>query len=64
MKTRHCDECTHCDMRPIGGMTCEKGHKPRFYMPRDKYPYCNNWGWKRKCADYDEGTPIGHTHYD
>ena len=57
MKTRHCDECKHCDMRPLAGMVCEKGHKPRFYMPRDSYPYSNGWGWKRKCFDYDEGKP-------
>ncbi len=50
MTARHCDGCTHCYMVQILGMTCEKGHKPRFYMP--KHPNCNEWGWKRKCSDY------------
>jgi hypothetical protein len=49
-------------MRPIDGMTCEKGHKPRFYMPKGTYPhYDSGWGWKRKCSDFEAGTPKGIT---
>jgi len=64
MKTRHCDECKFCDFRKMGEMTCGKGHKPRFYMPRDKYPYLTDWGWKRKCADYEKGEPRRAEYYE
>lgn len=44
------------------GMSCEKGHKPRFYMPRGEYPFLySEGGWKRKCSDYSKGTPKGIT---
>jgi len=33
-------------------LTCAKGHKPRFYMPRNDNPLDLNWGWKRACADF------------
>ena len=62
MKTRFCDDCKFCDMTVEIGMKCDKGHKPRFYMPRETYPhYENDWGWKRKCADFEEGVPKGIT---
>ena len=62
MKTRHCDECTHCDFTVNDKMHCNKGHKPRFYMPKGTYPHFeNDWGWKRKCADFEAGTPKGIT---
>lgn len=53
-KTRHCDECRHCTFHDCGDpITCGKGHKPRFYMPRGDYPhYENDWGWKRRCEDF------------
>lgn len=60
MKTRHCEDCKFADMRAIGGMACMRRHKPRFYMPKGTYPhYESGWGWKRKCADFEEGTPKG-----
>jgi len=64
MKTRYCADCEHADMRGDlkNPLVCTKGHKPRFYMPRGDpfYPYPDRtWGWKRKCADFQEGTPLG-----
>lgn len=62
MKTRYCEDCKFCDMRPEDGMLCEKGHKPRFYVPQGTYPhYESGWGWKRKCADFEAGCPKGIT---
>ncbi len=59
MKTRFCDECGFADMS--GDMLkCTKGHKPRFYNPKGSYPHFENeWGWKRKCAEFEKGTPKG-----
>lgn len=60
MKARHCDECKHG--RPYGakkrwaigiitaGMGCEKGHVPRFYLP--KHTLDTGYGWKRRCDDF------------
>lgn len=64
IETRYCDLCAHCtyDVVPIEGtdyskdiMICTKGHKPRFYQPKD--PMSSDYGYKRKCEDYKEGYP-------
>ena len=60
MKARHCDECCHFDLkedefgRPIPPV-CLKGHRPRFYMP--KGPMDGDWGYKRRCEDFEEPDP-------
>jgi len=67
MKTRLCEECQFADysgdLSDLSDlMVCGKGHRPRFYLPKGEYPhYSDDWGWKRKCADYSEGTPTGIT---
>jgi hypothetical protein len=41
-------------------LVCSVGHRPRFYLPRGRYPfYDNDWGWKRRCGDFKEGMPQG-----
>lgn len=64
LKTRHCDECEHYDCgEPLlihcglegsaaTPASCAKEHKLRFYYP--KGPMDDNWGHKRKCADFSE----------
>jgi hypothetical protein len=62
MPAAYCDQCKYF----VHGITtnyvsgkqdikirCEKGHKPRFYMPKSDNPLCNDWGWKRNCEDYE-----------
>jgi hypothetical protein len=59
MKTRNCSDCAKADHTTYK-LRCTVGHKPRFYLPREPYPHCgDDWGWKKKCADFEEGTPIG-----
>lgn len=51
-------DCAHADASVhIGLQICSKGHKPRFYMPRDELDL--DWGWKRKCTDFQERVPVG-----
>ena len=61
METRHCDECEKRVVEEAvltGGkwktcvLSCRAGHKPKFYKPRSANDFC--WGYKRKCADYEE----------
>jgi hypothetical protein len=50
--TAYCLDCRHRDLDDErGALTCRKGHKPRFYAPRA--PHDVNWGWKRRCADFE-----------
>lgn len=54
MKTQYCHDCIHKSFPEIlGKLKCRKGHKPRFYMPRDNNPLDTLYGWKRKCADFE-----------
>jgi hypothetical protein len=68
VKTQQCDDCAYGETHEshpygfyIGGeqptttFECHKGHKPRFYLPRDMMD--TTWGWKRKCADYKQAKP-------
>lgn len=51
MKTKHCMYCEHIGQLHYTG-ECLKGHKPRFYMPRNNDPYDDGYGYKKKCADF------------
>ena len=51
MKTRRCDECKWYAAN-LNEHVCRKQHFPRFYMP--KGPMDLNYGWKRKCEDFEE----------
>lgn len=51
MKARQCDECKWYANNATDHV-CRKQHFPRFYKPRS--PMDQNWGWKRKCDDYEE----------
>lgn len=58
MKTQYCDECEHRKWVDDGnGLACKIGHKPRFFKPTGN-PYFENWGWKRKCADFVVGKHV------
>ena len=53
MTTRHCDECRHYNyMHTKDDEVCNKNHHPRFYVP--KSPMDKNWGWKKKCKDFEQ----------
>lgn len=57
LKTRHCDGCIHFaydrqDAEETGDL-CSKGHRPRFYLPRNHNPHDPIMGWRRKCADFE-----------
>lgn len=59
MKARHCDECKHATVKwyeykgppAFDVLTCAKGHKPRYYMPRNAMD--TGYGWKRVCGDFE-----------
>lgn len=56
MKTKHCEECRFfhhpSEIRPRAG--CQKGHKPRFYAPKNiSKAQRGDYGWKRKCEDFE-----------
>lgn len=55
MKTKHCDECLHSYTRDWDlRLYCNKGHKPKFYAPKDiSQSVRGNFGWKRKCEDFE-----------
>jgi len=55
-KAKHCDECKHSynrdwDLR----LHCNKGHKPKFYKPKNLHctVFTDSWGWKRRCEDFE-----------
>ncbi len=48
-KTRNCGDCKH---RISFRVECSKGHRPRFYPPKDERD--DNWGFKRRCVDFEE----------
>lgn len=58
MKASQCDECGHSTTKwycyrggePFDVLTCGKGHKPRFYLPRSPLDF--NFGWKKVCGDF------------
>ena len=56
-KAEYCDACEHRRWHGIKVLECAKGHKPRFYAPTGN-PYFSDWGWKRRCADYELGRHV------
>lgn len=63
MKAKHCDFCQHHDYARIKKqerLICKKGHKPRFYMPKDDFDaqWGDDWGWKRRCNDFEIGDHV------
>ena len=61
IKTRHCSDCSKASFCEEGELTCSIGHKPRFYKPKESYPYLSieDWGYKRKCLEFKAGNPSG-----
>jgi hypothetical protein len=54
MKATHCDECKHFNDEDVpGARVCEKNHKPRWYAPKNDNPHDLDYGYKRKCGDYE-----------
>lgn len=55
MKANLCSECknyTTYEYWRYTEITCNIGHKPRFYMPRNGNPHDERAGHKRKCDDF------------
>jgi hypothetical protein len=52
VKTQQCYQCAHRNFEAELDSICDKGHKPKFFIPRSALD--QNYGWKRKCADYEE----------
>lgn len=48
--TRHCDECEYGNSDKPAALVCDKGHKPKWYMPKSGID--TDWGYKRKCAEF------------
>jgi len=51
-------DCMTCKSHSYTGeysekLLCAKGHKPRFYGPRIGYGDPYDYGWKRRCEDYE-----------
>jgi hypothetical protein len=38
-----------------GRMDCRKGHKPRFYLPKEDFS--EDCGWKRRCNEFRPHEP-------
>ena len=64
-KAQACDFCQHFDFgetsesEPFAWIlkpSCAKGHTPRFFSPRD--PMDQDWGWKRRCDDFQLGESV------
>lgn len=54
METRNCDDCKHFKDEDIAGArVCEKNHKPRWYAQKNDNPHDTDYGYKRKCGDYE-----------
>ena len=59
MKTTHnCEGCKFREWVGDSGLRCLKGHKPRFYAPRNGNPYSDGWGWRRRCDDFNPGEHV------
>ncbi len=57
MKTRYCDECRHFNDEDLkGAKVCYKGYKPKWYSQKNDSPYDLDYGYKRKCEDFEEIT--------
>jgi len=51
---RHCDECAYGHFKDSLGLqlVCFKKHKPRFFQPKSGDFTSGEWGWMRKCEDF------------
>lgn len=69
MSTKHntafCDECVH--HRPTAltpAQVCRLGHRPRFFIPYTMRDIMRqDYGWKRRCADFshaDRNPDVGN----
>jgi hypothetical protein len=59
-------QCWDCDhhrevFEPVVTLICAKGHKPRFYLPRDMMDA--DWGWKRQCEEFKSRFPDDKRNY-
>jgi hypothetical protein len=69
-KTQHCDKCRNFGVIPYLGIgptqyraQCMQGHGLRFYKPKtERDAYWGDWGWKRRCEDFDRGVICEHGH--
>jgi hypothetical protein len=53
MKAKNCDECKNAQLTYGCVLFCHKGHKPRYYKNKTGNPCNTDWGWKRKCEDFE-----------
>lgn len=58
---RHCEDCQFREWVGDSGLRCLRGHKSRFYNPRNGNPY-DDYGWKRRCADFVMGDHVQVIH--
>lgn len=55
MKAKYCDECRHFNDEDVpGAAVCWKGNKPRWYAPKSDSAHATDYGYKRKCDDYEQ----------
>ncbi len=60
METRNCDECKHFNDEDVpGARVCEKSHKPRWYAQKSDNPHDTDYGYRRKCGDYEKPAKVG-----
>ncbi len=60
METRSCDECKHFNDEDVpGARVCEKNHKPRWHAQKSDNPHDTDYGYRRKCADYETPAKVG-----
>lgn len=59
---QHCDQCQHWHAHEIRQgwiakvqVECDKSHPLRYFPPRGTLD--NDYGWKRKCADFAPAQP-------
>lgn len=68
-KTQYCDECQFhqyrtgkiaegAARRSDDTLRCLRGHKPRFYHPKNGNFYNSSWGYKRRCDDFVVGEHV------
>lgn len=56
---RHCDECRFAEFRSEGEgarLLCAHNHQPPFVVPDWEQIWSGDWGWMRRCADFE---PVG-----
>lgn len=50
---KYCYRCSKSNYLD-GNLICSDGHRPRFYKPTGTLD--QDYGWKRKCADFDSAS--------